>query len=111
VRLAPKKSWHELSFSTEISSVLALVGKQSSQFKRERCSHYLPTVNDTGMPREPEANIKGGGQRGGPRRWDGSGPRPARHIPWPEVCFRSVHSGEITKVYASGSCSNTTSQV
>ena len=39
------------------------------------------------MPREPEANTKGGGQRGGPRRWDGSGPRPARHIPWPEVCF------------------------
>jgi hypothetical protein len=39
------------------------------------------------MPREPETNSKGGGQRGGPRRWDGSGPRPARHIPWPEVCF------------------------
>ncbi|KAL8788040.1 MAG: hypothetical protein Q9195_007506 [Heterodermia aff. obscurata] len=28
---------------------------------------------------------KGGGYRGGPKRWTGSGPRPARHIPWPEI--------------------------
>ena len=31
------------------------------------------------------SNTKGGGYRGGPKRWTGSGPRPARHIPWPEV--------------------------
>jgi hypothetical protein len=43
------------------------------------------------MAPEPEAHSKGGGQRGGPRRWDGGGPRPARHIPWPEVCF-TVHT-------------------
>ncbi|SLM38355.1 hypothetical protein LPUS_08518 [Lasallia pustulata] len=28
---------------------------------------------------------KGGGFRGGPKRWTGGGPRPARHIPWPEI--------------------------
>ena len=28
---------------------------------------------------------KGGGYRSGPKRWTGSGPAPARHIPWPEV--------------------------
>ncbi|KAI9846059.1 MAG: hypothetical protein M1830_007472, partial [Pleopsidium flavum] len=30
-------------------------------------------------------NTKGGGPRGGPKRWTGGGPRPARHIPWPEI--------------------------
>ncbi|MCJ1281611.1 hypothetical protein MMC26_000931 [Xylographa opegraphella] len=33
----------------------------------------------------PGSNLKGGGFRGGPRRWTGAGPRPARHIPWPEI--------------------------
>lgn len=33
----------------------------------------------------PDAETQGGGPRGGPRRWTGKGPRPARHIPWPEV--------------------------
>ncbi|MDI1489456.1 MAG: hypothetical protein OHK93_008735 [Ramalina farinacea] len=28
---------------------------------------------------------KGGGYRSGPKRWTGSGPAPARHIPWPEI--------------------------
>ena len=28
---------------------------------------------------------KGGEWKGGPRRWTGRGPPPARHIPWPEV--------------------------
>ena len=30
-------------------------------------------------------NTKGGNYHGGPKRWTGSGPAPARHIPWPEV--------------------------
>ncbi|MCJ1431341.1 hypothetical protein MMC27_000692 [Xylographa pallens] len=33
----------------------------------------------------PGSNLKGGGFRGGPKRWTGAGPRPARHIPWPEI--------------------------
>ncbi|KAL9120846.1 MAG: hypothetical protein Q9187_002595 [Circinaria calcarea] len=33
----------------------------------------------------PGAHTKGGGLRGGPKRWTGAGPRPARHIPWPEI--------------------------
>ncbi|MCJ1478895.1 hypothetical protein MMC13_007579 [Lambiella insularis] len=33
----------------------------------------------------PGSNLKGGGLRGGPKRWTGGGPRPARHIPWPEI--------------------------
>lgn len=33
----------------------------------------------------PGSEFKGGGLRGGPKRWTGNGPRPARHIPWPEV--------------------------
>ncbi len=28
---------------------------------------------------------QGGEYHGGPRRWTGKGPPPARHIPWPEV--------------------------
>jgi len=39
----------------------------------------------------PDPDTQGGGYRGGPRRWTGKGPRPARHIPWPEVC-NSEHS-------------------
>lgn len=33
----------------------------------------------------PGPDTKGGGFRGGPKRWTGRGPAPARHIPWPEV--------------------------
>lgn len=33
----------------------------------------------------PGPNTKGGGFRGGPKRWNGGGPAPARHVPWPEV--------------------------
>ncbi|MCJ1247765.1 hypothetical protein MMC30_004980 [Trapelia coarctata] len=33
----------------------------------------------------PGSELKGGGLRGGPKRWTGNGPRPARHIPWPEI--------------------------
>ena len=33
----------------------------------------------------PGSDTKGGGYRGGPKRWTGHGPAPARHIPWPEV--------------------------
>ena len=40
----------------------------------------------TEMPRSAkEGETKGGGLRGGPKRWTGRGPAPARHIPWPEV--------------------------
>ena len=35
-------------------------------------------------------NNKGGGSRGGPERWTGNGPAPARHIPWPEVIQVSI---------------------
>ena len=35
--------------------------------------------------RGPGPDTKGGGLRGGPKRWTGHGPAPARHIPWPEV--------------------------
>lgn len=35
-------------------------------------------------------HTKGGGMRGGPKRWTGTGPQPARHIPWPEVSRNSV---------------------
>ncbi|KAF6231876.1 hypothetical protein HO173_009959 [Letharia columbiana] len=33
----------------------------------------------------PGPDTKGGGFRGGPKRWTGGGPAPARHIPWPEI--------------------------
>ncbi|CAD6589992.1 MAG: hypothetical protein ASARMPRED_004509 [Alectoria sarmentosa] len=33
----------------------------------------------------PGPDSKGGGFRGGPKRWTGAGPAPARHIPWPEI--------------------------
>lgn len=33
----------------------------------------------------PGSETQGGGFRGGPKRWTGRGPAPARHIPWPEV--------------------------
>ncbi len=53
-------------------------------------------------PREPMyapkhtsgVELKGGGLRGGPKRWTGKGPRPARHIPWPEV--RTKINGHIS---------------
>ena len=35
----------------------------------------------------PGPNTIGGGLKGGPKRWSGRGPAPARHIPWPEVCL------------------------
>ena len=35
--------------------------------------------------RKPGEESKGGEYHGGPRRWTGRGPPPARHIPWPEV--------------------------
>lgn len=35
--------------------------------------------------RGPGAETKGGGFHGGPKRWTGRGPAPARHIPWPEI--------------------------
>ncbi|KAG7002432.1 hypothetical protein G7Y79_00027g061240 [Physcia stellaris] len=34
---------------------------------------------------DTNAENKGGGYRGGPKRWSGRGPKPARHIPWPEI--------------------------
>ncbi|KAM0801919.1 hypothetical protein BDR22DRAFT_845675 [Usnea florida] len=33
----------------------------------------------------PGPDSKGGGFKGGPKRWTGAGPAPARHIPWPEI--------------------------
>lgn len=33
----------------------------------------------------PGLETKGGGYHGGPKRWTGRGPAPARHVPWPEV--------------------------
>ena len=33
----------------------------------------------------PGPETKGGGYHGGPKRWTGRGPAPARHVPWPEV--------------------------
>lgn len=46
-------------------------------------------------------DTKDGGQRGGPKRWKGSGPKPARHIPWPEVSSSvSTRSNHIlTRLY------------
>ena len=35
--------------------------------------------------RKPNEEFKGGEYHGGPKRWTGKGPPPARHIPWPEV--------------------------
>ena len=37
-----------------------------------------------------KAENKGGGYHGGPKRWTGKGPKPARHIPWPEVRLTST---------------------
>ena len=34
---------------------------------------------------DPGPETKGGEYKGGPKRWTGRGPAPARHIPWPEV--------------------------
>ncbi|KAL9616629.1 MAG: hypothetical protein Q9160_008512 [Pyrenula sp. 1 TL-2023] len=42
-------------------------------------------LNATNPSPKPDPQFKGGGLRGGPRRWTGSGPRPARHVPWPEL--------------------------
>lgn len=54
------------------------------QFKMtELPAHYKGTERKT--LHGPGPDTKGGGYRGGPKRWTGGGPAPARHIPWPEV--------------------------
>ncbi|MCJ1376924.1 hypothetical protein MMC17_000014 [Xylographa soralifera] len=46
----------------------------------------MPEEQSMYAPKHPPgSNLKGGGFRGGPKRWTGAGPRPARHIPWPEI--------------------------
>ncbi|MCJ1404268.1 hypothetical protein MMC11_007493, partial [Xylographa trunciseda] len=46
----------------------------------------MPEEQSLYAPKHPPgSNLKGGGFRGGPKRWTGAGPRPARHIPWPEI--------------------------
>src|SRR5436305_14745867 len=67
----PSISWHALFYPLQ-------------QTRRGICVSNSTTIE---MPRGPQTGPKGDGSRGGPGRWDGTGPRPARHIPWPEVCF------------------------
>ena len=45
----------------------------------------------------PGPDTKGGGFRGGPKRWTGRGPAPARHIPWPEVLTLNPNDYEAYK--------------
>ena len=45
----------------------------------------MPGTRETYANPGASLSSKGGGDRGGPKRWTGHGPKPARHIPWPEV--------------------------